>query len=90
VPSRPSTDNIENIQNNFIGGGGSNSEYMKETAHKVVELQRTVMKLRSKLKQKESVEEDSVKLLDEMQDWKAKYIESQRKVANQNDKIMDL
>ena len=63
---------------------------MKETAHKVVELQRTVMKLRSKLKQKESVEEDSVKLLDEMQDWKAKYIESQRKVANQNDKIMDL
>jgi hypothetical protein len=29
---------------------------MKETAQKVVELQRTVMKLRSKLKQKEEVE----------------------------------
>jgi hypothetical protein len=34
------------------------------------------MKLRSKLKQKEDVEDENQKLLDEVHDYKAKYIES--------------
>lgn len=78
---KPQSDNIENFDKNNLQEG-ANTDYMKETAQKVVELQRTVMKLRSRLKQKESVEEESNKLLEEMQDWKAKYIESQRKVTS--------
>ena len=49
---------------------------MKETAQKVVELQRTVMKLRSKLKQEEEVENENTQIMDELNEYRAKYIDS--------------
>jgi len=63
---------------------------MKETAQKVVELQRTVMKLRSKLKQKDEVEQENSHILDELNEYRAKYIESQKKHAKAMDQIKEL
>ena len=52
---------------------------MRETAQKVVELQRTVMKLRSKLKAKDDLEEQNVAIMVELNDYRSKYLEAQKK-----------
>lgn len=49
---------------------------MKETAQKVVELQRTIMRLRSVIKSKEDVEEQNQALIQEMNSYRSKYLES--------------
>jgi len=51
----------------------------KEVATKVVELQRQVMSLRGKLRQKEQVESENEKLRRELNEFKTKYLESQKK-----------
>ena len=57
---------------------GRNSNY-KEIASKVVELQRQVMSLRAKLKMKEGVESENEQLKREMQEMKARYMDTQRR-----------
>ena len=63
---------------------------MRETAQKVVELQRTVMKLRSKLKQKEDVENENTQIMDELNEYRAKFIDSQKKHAKAADQVKEL
>ena len=53
----------------------SNAIY-KEAATKVVDLQRQVIGLRSKLKAKESMEMESERLKRELNEMKSKYLES--------------
>ena len=56
----------------------------------MVELQRTVMKLRAKLKSKEDAEDENAKLLDELNEYRNKFIESQRKQAKALDQVREL
>ena len=56
-----------------------NTQTIKESAQKVVELQRVITKLRAKLKQKEDVEDQNNAMLKEISEYKQKYIESQKK-----------
>lgn len=56
----------------------------------MVELQRTVMKLRAKLKSKEDAEDENAKLLDELNEYRNKFIESQRKQAKAQDQVREL
>ena len=56
----------------------SNAIY-KEAATKVVDLQRQVISLRSKLKHKEAMESENDRLKRELNDYKAKYLESQKR-----------
>ena len=53
----------------------SNAIY-KEAATKVVDLQRQVISLRSKLKSKEAMESENDKLKRELNDMKSKYLDS--------------
>ena len=53
----------------------SNAIY-KEAATKVVDLQRQVISLRSKLKSKEAMEAENEKLKRELNEMKSKYLES--------------
>lgn len=52
------------------------SDYMRETAQKVVELQRTIMRLRSTIKSKEDVGDQNKALIEEMNQYRSKYLES--------------
>jgi len=56
----------------------SNAIY-KEAATKVVDLQRQVISLRSKLKSKEHQETENDRLKRELNDMKSKYLESQKR-----------
>ena len=56
----------------------SNAIY-KEAATKVVDLQRQVISLRTKLKHKETVESENEKLQRELNEMKSKFLESQKK-----------
>ena len=56
----------------------SNAIY-KEAATKVVDLQRQVISLRSKLKSKEHQETENDRLRREVNDMKSKYLESQKR-----------
>ena len=56
----------------------SNAIY-KEAATKVVDLQRQVISLRSKLKNKDSIESENEKLKRELNEMKGKYLESQKR-----------
>ena len=62
----------ESEQNILIA---SNAIY-KEAATKVVDLQRQVMSLRSKLKAREGLESENDRLKREMNEMKSKYLES--------------
>ena len=63
---------------------------MKETAKKVVDLQRQVLRLRQQLKQKEDVEEMNQKLFEQVSEYKAKYIEASRKHQKALDQVKEL
>ena len=56
----------------------SNAIY-KEAATKVVDLQRQVISLRSKLKSKDAMEVENEKLKRELNDMKSKYLDSQKR-----------
>ena len=56
----------------------SNAIY-KEAATKVVDLQRQVISLRTKLKSKEAMESENEKLKRELNDMKSKYLDSQKR-----------
>ena len=56
----------------------SNAIY-KEAATKVVDLQRQVISLRSKLKSKEAQESENDKLKKELSEMKSKYLDSQKR-----------
>ena len=56
----------------------SNAIY-KEAATKVVDLQRQVISLRSKLKAREGLESENDRLKREMNEIKSKYLESQKR-----------
>ena len=56
----------------------SNAIY-KEAATKVVDLQRQVISLRSKLKSKDAMETENEKLKRELNDMKSKYLDSQKR-----------
>ena len=56
----------------------SNAIY-KEAATKVVDLQRQVISLRSKLKSKEGMESENERLKRELNEMKSKYLESQKR-----------
>ena len=65
----------ESEQNILIA---SNAIY-KEAATKVVDLQRQVISLRSKLKAREGLESENDRLKREMNEIKSKYLESQKR-----------
>ena len=65
----------ESEQNILIA---SNAIY-KEAATKVVDLQRQVISLRSKLKAREGLESENDRLKREMNEMKSKYLESQKR-----------
>ena len=48
------------------------------------------MKLRAKLKSKEDAEEQNAKLLEELNDYRNKFIESQRKQSKALDQVREL
>jgi len=48
------------------------------------------MKLRSRLKQKEEVEEVNEKILEEMNEYRSKYIDSQKKHCKALDQVKEL
>ena len=56
----------------------SNAIY-KEAATKVVDLQRQVISLRSKLKSKDAMEAENEKMKKELNDMKSKYLDSQKR-----------
>ena len=56
----------------------SNAIY-KEAATKVVDLQRQVISLRTKLKSKDAMEAENEKLKRELNDMKSKYLDSQKR-----------
>ena len=56
----------------------SNAIY-KEAATKVVDLQRQVISLRTKLKSEEAMESENEKLKRELNDMKSKYLDSQKR-----------
>ena len=56
----------------------SNAIY-KEAATKVVDLQRQVISLRSKLKSKDAMEAENEKMKRELNDMKSKYLDSQKR-----------
>jgi cell shape-determining protein MreC len=76
----PTTSVIEDTQ---ITAAAGESEAVastyKEAAGKVVELQRQVISLRSKLKAKESLETENEKLRKDLNETKSKYLESQKR-----------
>jgi cell shape-determining protein MreC len=59
------------------------SQNYKEIATKVVELQRTVMSLRGKLKQKESVEDENARLREEIGELRARNVEQEKRRTKQ-------
>ena len=48
------------------------------------------MKLRSKLKSKEEVEEQNEKLIEELNEYRGKYLDSQKKATFAQDKLGEL
>ena len=56
----------------------SNAIY-KEAATKVVDLQRQVISLRSKLKSKDAMEAENEKMKRELNEMKSKYLDSQKR-----------
>ena len=63
---------------------------MKEMASKVVDLQRTVLKLRSQLKAKNDVEEQCQAYAAEVNEYRGKYLESQKKHMKALDQVKEL
>lgn len=63
---------------------------MRETAQKVVDLQRTVLKLRSQLKAKADVEEQNQAFAQEVNEYRSKYLESQKKHMKALDSVKEL
>jgi hypothetical protein len=63
----------------------SQQQVYKEAATKVVELQRQVMVLNAKLRNKGEVEHENARLKQELNDYKQKFFESQKKHSMQAD-----
>lgn len=76
----------EDRLNNLKQQSAVQSNY-KEIAGKVVELQRQVMSLRAKLKQKETIEEENSRLKEEVQELRAKAAENERKKVISKEEI---
>jgi hypothetical protein len=66
------------------------SQNYKEIATKVVELQRTVMSLRGKLKQKESVEDENARLREEIGELRARNVEQEKRRTKQQEEVREL
>ena len=78
----PTTSVIEDTYLSQITAAGESeavASTYKEAAGKVVELQRQVISLRSKLKAKESLETENEKLRKDLNETKSKYLESQKR-----------
>ena len=73
VKSNGPTNPMVEAEQNILAA--SNAIY-KEAATKVVDLQRQVISLRSKLKSKDAMEAENEKLKKEFNDMKSKYLES--------------
>lgn len=63
---------------------------MKEAAYKVVELQRTVMKLRSQLKAKQDLQDSHDNLQRELTDYKSRFMDQQKKSNKAFEHIREL
>jgi len=63
---------------------------MREAAQKVVELQRTTMKLRSQLKAKQDVHEQNERLQQELAEYRARFTEQQKKSSKAFEHVREL
>lgn len=63
---------------------------MKEAAFKVVELQRTVMKLRSQLKAKQDLQESHDNMQRELTEYKCRFMDQQKKSNKAYEHVREL
>ena len=62
----------------------------KEAATRVVELQRSNMNLTAKLRHKVDTDNDNTKLKEELNDYKQKFFDSQKKFLQSNDQMREM